>query len=127
MKIGIDIGGSHIGIGIVDINGKIIETMGEKFLQTIFTPKEIEYCEARKVQKYQHYAARFAVKEAAFKALGDKMNKSEMNWKKFEVVKRENGKPALEIKEEIKDLESVDISISHCKLYATANVVAMFQ
>ncbi len=117
------------GTDIIEIERiqKAIETMGEKFLQTIFTPKEIEYCEARKVQKYQHYAARFAVKEAAFKALGDKMNKSEMNWKKFEVVKRENGKPALEIKEEIKDLESVDISISHCKLYATANVVAMFQ
>ncbi len=117
------------GTDIIEIERiqKAIETMGEKFLQTIFTPKEIEYCEARKVQKYQHYAARFAVKEAAFKALGDKMNKSEMNWKKFEVVKRENGKPELEIKEEIKDLESVDISISHCKLYATANVVAMFQ
>lgn len=116
------------GTDIIEIERiqKSIENLGEKFLQTIFTREEIEYCEARKVQKYQHYAARFAAKEAAFKALSRGMEKG-MDWQLFEVKKCENGKPELNIKCEIKDLENVDISISHCKQYAVANVVAIFK
>ncbi len=104
---------------------KAIENIGENFLQTIFTHQEIEYCEARKIQKYQHYAARFAAKEAAFKALGSHISE-EMEWKVFEVVKGENGKPELKFSCQVENLQSVDISISHCKEYATANVVAIF-
>lgn len=116
------------GTDIIEIERiqKSIENLGEKFLQTIFTKEEIEYCEARKVQKYQHYAARFAAKEAAFKALSGAI-KEGMDWQLFEVKKCENGKPELKIKCEIKNLEHVDISISHCKQYAVANVVALFK
>lgn len=115
------------GTDIVEIERiqKAIEKTGDKFLHTVFTENEIAYCEAKKTQKYASYAARFAVKEAAFKALGDQMKKDEMSWKKFEVVKAENGKPKLNINETIENLESVDVSISHCKLYATASVVAI--
>ncbi len=117
------------GTDIIEIERiqKAIEHMGEKFLQTIFTEQEIKYCESKKLQKYQHYAARFAVKEAAFKAIGDRMNHHEMNWKKFEVTKSEKGKPILKVNESIESLQSLDISISHCKQYATANVVAIFE
>ena len=102
-----------------------IERTGEKFLETVFTKQEIEYCEAKKTQKYQSYAARFAAKEAAFKALSESL-KSAINWQNFEVVKLENGKPALKLHCEIENLENIDISISHCKEYASANVVAQF-
>lgn len=95
-------------------------------MSTIFTEAEIAYCEARKVQKYQHYAARFAAKEAAFKALNHKM-KSEFSWKNFEVVKDETGRPSLKINGEIEGLESVEVSLSHCREYATATVVALFE
>lgn len=116
------------GTDIIEIERiqKAIEHVGEKFLETVFTPKEIEYCEARKTQKYQHYAARFAVKEATFKALSDHLNDIP-NWTSFEVLKTENGRPRVDIKCDVKGLQSIDISISHCKSYATANVVAIFK
>lgn len=115
------------GTDIIEIERikKAIERSDEKFLSTIFTEQEIEYCEARKVQKYQHYAARFAAKEAGFKALGSYVENND--WKMYEVVKGENGKPVLNVHYDIKDLESVDISISHCKEYAVATVVAIFK
>lgn len=117
------------GTDIIEIERiqKAIENGGEKFLHTIFTEQEIEYCEARKMQKYQSYAARFAVKEATFKAIGQRIKKDKLSWKLFEVMKSENGKPVVKISENIEDLESIDISISHCKQYATANVVALFK
>ena len=57
------------GTDIIEIERikESIENIGEKFLKRVFTDKEIEYCESKKVQKYQHYAARFAAKEATFK------------------------------------------------------------
>ena len=117
------------GTDIIEIDRvkKAIENVEDKFLNTIFTEKEIEYCEARKVQKYQCYAARFAAKEAAFKAVSEYMDKNELNWKSFEVVKLENGKPQIKIDGNINGLQSIDISISHCKEYAVANVVAIFE
>ena len=61
----------NCGIDIIEIDRikESIEKTGENFLNKVFTKKEIEYCESKKKQKYQHYAARFATKEAAFKAL----------------------------------------------------------
>ena len=65
------------GIDIIEIDRikKSIESKGEKFISTIYTEKEIKYCEAKKNQKYQHYAARFAAKEAIFKALSTRIKK----------------------------------------------------
>lgn len=117
------------GTDIIEIERikKSIENMGDKFLNTIFTENEITYCEARKMQKYQSYAARFAAKEAAFKAVGEYMDKSEINWTTFEVEKNNTGKPVLKVNGKIEGLENIDISISHCKEYAVANVVAIFE
>lgn len=116
------------GTDIIEIERvkKAIENTGEKFLNTVFTEAEIAYCESRKIQKYQHYAARFAAKEAAFKALNYKM-KSERSWKNFEVGKDETGRPFLKINGEIEGVESVDLSISHCREYAVATVVAILE
>ncbi len=49
------------------------ESIGKAFVEKVFTPMEIEYCESKKSQKYQHYAARFAAKEAAFKAISGQL------------------------------------------------------
>jgi len=103
-----------------------IENIGERFLKTIYTEKEIEYCEKRKTQKYQHYAARFAAKEAIFKALSTRIT-SKYSWKDFEVLNDENGKPKVFLKTDITNLEDIDISISHCKEYAVATVIAVYK
>ena len=59
------------GIDIIEISRikESIESLGQRFLNKIYTDKEIEYCESKGRVKYEHYAARFAVKEAAFKRL----------------------------------------------------------
>ncbi|CDE90486.1 MAG: holo-ACP synthase [Clostridia bacterium] len=118
------------GTDIIEIDRvkESIEELGEKFIKRVFTDKEIEYCESRKGQKYQHYAGRFAAKEAAFKAISKILdNKYSVCWKDFEIIDDEQGRPYLNLYNvNTKDIESIDISISHCKLYATANVMILF-
>lgn len=106
-----------------------IENLGEKFLNKIYTKQEIQYCESKKVQKYQSYAARFAVKEAAFKAISFKLkDKYQICWKDIETVVNAQGKPELKIIGlDLNDIESMDVSISHCKDYATANVTILIK
>ena len=104
-----------------------IEKLGTKFLNKVFTEKEIEYCESKRSQKYQHYAARFAAKEAAFKAISWKLDdKYEICWKDFEILNDEQGRPKLNILGiDLKNIENIDLSMSHCKQYAVANVTVL--
>ncbi len=119
------------GTDIIEIERvkESIENIGEKFLKRVFTDKEIEYCESKKVQKYQHYAGRFAAKEAAFKAISKILkDKYSVCWKDFEVINNEQGRPYLTLYNvDTTKIESIDVSISHCKLYATANVTVLFK
>lgn len=115
------------GVDIIEISRieKAIERQGEKFLNTVYTKKEIQYCESHKINKFQHYAARFAAKEALYKALSEIIPKENLEWTAFEITNDENGKPKVNINfDKIKD---IDISISHCKEYATANVVVIYE
>lgn len=102
-----------------------IEDLGENFINKIYTKKEIEYCESKKKAKYQHYAARFAAKEAVFKAISKTLNrKYDITWKDIEVLNDETGRPYIKLSEQFANkIEDIDISISHCKEYAVANVV----
>lgn len=117
------------GTDIIEIERvkESIENLGEKFLERVYTKKEIEYCESKKKQKYQHYAARFAAKEALFKAISWKLeDKYEICWKDIEVLNNKQGRPELKvIGVDLKNIENIDISISHCKSYAVANVVIL--
>lgn len=80
-----------------------IDKLGDSFLNRVFTNKEIEYCESKKSQKYQHYAARFAAKEAAFKAISDQLeNKYDLDWKDYEVLTDNNGKPHLKMPDRVR-------------------------
>ena len=119
------------GIDIIEIDRKksSIEDLGDKFINRVFTDNEIEYCESKKKQKYQHYAGRFAAKEAAFKAISKILDdKYSVCWKDFEVINDAQGRPKLNILNvNLEDIESIDISISHCKTYAVANVVILFK
>lgn len=119
----------NCGTDIIEINRikDSIENIGERFLERVYTKREIEYCESKKNQKYQHYAARFAAKEAAFKAISDELNdKYSVCWKDFEIVNDKAGKPILNIiGVDLKNIVSVDLSISHCKEYAVANVTVL--
>lgn len=122
------------GTDIIEISRikESIENLGNKFLERVYTKKEIQYCESKKSQKYQHYAARFAAKEAVFKAVSTKLdNKYDIVWKNIEIVNDETGRPHADLIElnieEIEEIEEIDVSVSHCKEYAVANVVVAWR
>lgn len=127
------------GIDIIEVERikEAIEEMADKFLNKIYTEQEIEYCNKSKSMKYQHFAARFAVKEAVFKAISDcdNLDKEDL-WKSIEVINKESGKPIINVEKLKKkvgktadniELKDVEISISHIKEYAVASAVAMFE
>ena len=118
------------GIDIIEIDRikESIENTDGKFCERVYTEKEIEYCESKKGQKYQHYAGRFAAKEAVFKAMSSSLrNKYDIGWKDIEILNDENGRPYVNlINIDTIKLENIDISISHCKKYAVANVVICY-
>ncbi|MFC2103154.1 holo-ACP synthase [Bacteroidota bacterium] len=112
-----------IGTDIIEI-GRIkrsIENYGENFLKKIYTPAEIEYCQT-KVNKYQHYAARFAAKEAVYKALASGWQRS-ISWQDLEIFNESNGMPNVKIFGKLKKFLSSDkslkISMSHSENYVT--------
>ena len=115
------------GTDIIEISRikKSIEDTDGKFIERVFTPKEIEYCEKKNTQKYQHYAARFAAKEAVFKAISCKLeNKVEISWQDIEILNDNTGRPYVKIlNSNLNNITNIDISLSHCKEYAIANVV----
>src|SRR5262249_48725960 len=126
---------SVIGIGTDIVEclrvAKMIERHAELFLTRVYTPHEIEYCTARKAAT-QHYAGRFAAKEAVLKALGNGWAAG-LSLRGFEVRNEMGGKPkialggaALELCEKL-GITEVHISISHCRTHATAYALAVGQ
>ncbi|GAB4337225.1 MAG: holo-[acyl-carrier-protein] synthase [Calditrichia bacterium] len=115
-----------IGIDAVEIDRiqKAIESTGEKFKRRIFTDSEIVYCE--KKQSFESYAARFAAKEAVFKATGQGL-RDNMKWKDVEVQIDELGKPTLRLSGKLADYFEgcrLFISLTHTKNTAVAVVIA---
>lgn len=119
------------GTDIIEIDRikKLIEDAKDKALDKIFTKKEIEYCESKNGVKYQHYAVRFAAKEAIFKAISNKLdNKFDISWNDVEILNDKNGRPEVNfITTKVKGIQSIEISLSHCKEYAVATVVAIWR
>lgn len=116
------------GTDIIEI-GRIkedIEKHGDKFLNKIYTKKEIDYCESRGVNKYESYAARFAGKEAVFKAL-DLSSRENISWKEIEIINKTNGKPEVKLSQKMDGLDYIEISLSHSKQYAIAFAIAVFK
>ena len=90
-------GGMIVGTGIDVVEvprlAAAIERFGQRFLERIYTPGEIRYCEA-KANRVERYAARFAAKEAAMKALGTGWNRG-VRWRDIEVRRQPGGRPTL--------------------------------
>ena len=86
-----------IGIDLVEITRieEVFARRGERFRGRVFTEGEISYCEHR-ASKFASYAARFAAKEAAMKALGTGWAEG-IVWTDVEVVSTSNGAPVLQL------------------------------
>ena len=118
-----------VGTDIIEVERikKAIED-NIKFAETVFTEKEIEYCESKKINKYEHYAARFAAKEAVFKAISNSLDdKYSISWKNAEVLNDKNGKPYINFIDIDIKVKNVDISLSHIKDYAIASAVVTIE
>ncbi|HTU40532.1 MAG TPA: holo-[acyl-carrier-protein] synthase [Candidatus Aquilonibacter sp.] len=85
--------GTGIDIAEVPRIRKSIERFGDRFLQRIFTSGEIRYCDS-KANRVERYAARFAAKEAAMKALGTGWNHG-VRWLDCEVARMPGGRPTM--------------------------------
>jgi len=100
---------------------------GERFARRIYTAGEIAYCEQFK-SKAERYAARFAAKEAAFKALGTGWREG-VRWLDVEVTHLPSGKPELRLMGRAEELarglgvERMAISLSHSNHYVVAQVI----
>lgn len=108
---------------------RMIERYGEVFLRRIYTDREIAYCQGKK-RATEHFAARWAAKEAIFKCLGTGLRKG-MNWTDLEIRNDDLGKPRVMVggkaKEVMQQARVADIllSVSHCRAYATACALAV--
>src|ERR1700694_3092801 len=85
--------GTGIDIAEVPRIRKAIERFHGRFLQRIFTAGEMRYCDS-KANRVERYAARFAAKEAAMKALGTGWSHG-VRWRDIEVANTPGGKPTL--------------------------------
>jgi holo-[acyl-carrier protein] synthase len=118
-----------IGIDIVSIPRieRILERWGPFFTERVFTPAEIAFCES-KSNPGQHFALRWAVKEALLKALGSGLMGG-IKWTDIEVVNDPSGRPSLEIHNQAKgfladrNIKAAFVSISHERDYGVAQVI----
>jgi holo-[acyl-carrier protein] synthase len=120
-----------IGTDIVECLrvSQMIERHGEHFTTRVFTPRENAYCSSRRLAN-QHYAGRFAAKEAILKALGTGWNQG-VEWTDIEVRSEPSGRPTVAFSGkareicESKGIQEVMLSISHCRTHATAYALAL--
>ncbi|MEO7523977.1 MAG: holo-ACP synthase [Ferruginibacter sp.] len=116
------------GIDMIEVE-RISEKMSraEGFRELVFSENEIEYCEKKK-HKFEHYAARFAAKEAFYKAIGAGwMNGTAFN--EIEITNDEKGKPSLTLLGGTAQLmtqmgiKNMHVSLTHLKTMASAIVI----
>lgn len=123
MKIG-------CGTDIIEVQRikESIENFGDKFLNKIYTQKEIEYCTQKSEIKYERFAARFAAKEAVYKAISNKsISRQNITWQNIEIINNKQGKPFVNfLNTSFDEIQEIDISLSHIKEYAIANCICIF-
>lgn len=115
------------GTDIIEVNRvkEAIEKQGVPFIKRVYTDEEIKYCESRRMCKYESYAARFAAKEAVYKAISPN-REEEGVFTEVEVLNEENGRPYVVVHGELKKVlgdKKIEISLSHEKKFAIAMAV----
>ena len=108
-----------IGVDIVEIKRVGAQAHNRRFLERVFSPQEVAYCRSRK-HSAQHFAVRFAAKEAVWKAVGE----PKLSHRDIQVRNRPNGKPEVIFPKRFARLaRRVSISLSHGREYAVAMAI----
>jgi holo-[acyl-carrier protein] synthase len=123
---------SAIGIDIVDISRlkRAFKRWGKAFLKKVYTQRELDYANSKRFP-YQHLAARFAAKEAIFKALGE-VETDFVGWKNVEILNDPYGKPVVHWHKEAeatrkkRKIKAVVVSLSHTENYAVASALLIY-
>ncbi len=118
----------YTGIDIIEIK-RIEKVFGthKNFIRRVYTEDEVKYCQSKR-KCYQHFAARFASKEAVLKAFGTGM-RDRMKWTDIETLNEDSGKPYINLYGRAKELATeknigeISISLSHCNDYAIAHAL----
>ena len=119
--------GTGIDIAEVPRVADAIERFGQRFIARIFTEAEIHYCES-KANRVERYAARFAAKEAAMKALGTGWNHG-VRWRDIEVRRQPGGRPTLAFQGKAGEfatalgVTNIALSLTHTESQAMAQVI----
>jgi len=119
--------GTGIDIAEVPRIAASIERFGDRFLRRIFTEGEIRYCDS-KANRVERYAARFAAKEAAMKAIGTGWNRG-VTWRDCEVARAPGGRPTLVFHGKAAEFAAslgatrVALSLSHTEQFSIAQVI----
>jgi|SRR5581483_3902136 len=119
--------GTGIDIAEVPRIAESIERFGDRFIHRVFTEGEIQYCDS-KANSSERYAARFAAKEAAMKALGTGWNHG-VRWRDVEVVRKPGTRPTIQFHGKAAEFaarlktKNVSLSISHTRDQAIASVI----
>ena len=119
-----------VGTDLIEIDriARSLERFGAQFLNRIYTPAEIAYCQRRR-QAAESFAARFAAKEAAAKALGTGISRG-VTWKEIEVVRAPGQAPELRLHgraaelAEFRGVRRFSVSLTHARALALAVVLA---
>jgi holo-[acyl-carrier protein] synthase len=119
--------GTGIDIAEVPRIAESIERFGDRFLRRVFTEGEIRYCES-KANRSERYAARFAAKEAAMKALGTGWSHG-VRWRDVEICRHPGGRPTIQFHGKAAEFAAklgavhVALSLSHTAAQAIAQVI----
>lgn len=116
-----------IGIDIVSIERmkEVVEKWGQRFLERVFTEREISYCYKKRIP-YLSLAVRFAAKEAFIKAIGSRVP---VSFTDIEVSNMDTGKPMLKVSGRLEDffkknlIKRAHLSLSHEREYGIACVI----
>lgn len=118
-----------LGLDIAEIDRieAAITRHGPPILERLYTSREVSYCESHK-NKFERYAARFAAKEAAMKALGTGWKRG-VRWRDIEVANAPSGKPSLlltGVARQFADqlgVTNISLTITHSGNLALAQVI----
>lgn len=117
-----------VGIGIdIVATGTFRQRLNEELINELFLPDEITYCRTQ-ARSWENFAARFAAKEAAFKALGSGLEQG-LRWHQVEVIRHPDGPVTLQLQglaaaiADQKGVTASHLSLSHCQESAIAMVV----
>jgi holo-[acyl-carrier protein] synthase len=117
------------GIDIVEVPriARSIERFGDRFLNRVFTAAEIRYCQS-KANSVERFAARFAAKESAMKAIGTGL-RGGVSWRDFEVSREPGGRPTMVLHRKAAEVAQAlggrryHLSVSHTEEHAIAYVI----